>query len=346
MNKKELDKITKKIPGDSFAVVRDLSLLSCSVFGESQTVIIKKKFGVVFYAFWSIKNNQVDFYRSEKENARFSKVLAGRYKRNEKYANNLAKELIKLTDWFNNFVKENKKIVDFKKKAKSFFTNYKKIYALHQAVYWGGDYLSKLKIINKNQKQRTVDTLKSAYKYNELIIPKIESYFKKLKITNFLYDEIVKGIVKMSKERRSLLFLDGRRFILSPNETKKIEKIIEEKQKNANGLVKEIKGLPVTKGVYRGKVKLVIDLNNLKGVRAGDVLVTHMTRPQFNLQIKNAGAIVTNEGGILCHAALLAREFNIPCIVGTKIATKVLHDGDLVEVDADKGVVRILEKAK
>lgn len=345
MNKKELNKITKKIPGDSFAVVRDLSLLSCSVFGESQTVIIKKKFGVDFYTFWSIKNNQVDFYRSEKENAIFSKVLAGRYQRNEKYANSLSRELIKLTDWFNNFVKENKKIIDFKKKAKSFFANYKKFYAIHQAVYWGGDYLSKLKIINKNQEQRTINILKYAYKYNELIIPKIENYFKKLKITNFLCDEIIKGKVKISKEGRSLLFLDGQRFILSPNETEKIEKIIEEKQKT-NSLVKEFKGLPVAKGVYRGKVKLVIDLNNLKGVKAGDVLVTHMTRPQFNLQIKNAGAIVTNEGGILCHAALLAREFNIPCIVGTKIATKVLKDGDLVEVDADKGVVRILERAK
>lgn len=346
MNKKELDKIIKKIPKDSFVVIRDLSLLSCSIFGESQTVIIKKKFGVGFYTFWSIKNNQVYFYRSENENIRFSKILARRYQRNEKYANNLSKELIKLTDWLNNFVKKNKKIIDFKKKAKSFFVNYKKFYAIHQAVYWGGDYLSKIKTINKNQEQCVIDTLKSAYKYNELIIPKIESYFKKLKIRNFLYDEIIKGMIKMPKERRNLLFLDGQRFILSLSETEKIEKTIEEKQKNTSGSIKEFKGLPVTKGVYRGKVKLVTDFNSFKDVRAGDVVVTHMTRPQFNLQIKNVSAIVTNEGGILCHAAIIAREFNIPCIVGTKIATKVLHDGDLVEVDADNGVVRIIEKAK
>ena len=347
MNKRELDKIIKNIPGDLFMVVRDVSLLSCSVFSESQSVIIKKKFGIGFFnfTFWAVNNNQVDFYRSAKENAKFSKVLAGRYQSDEKYANNLSKELIKLTDWFNNFVKENKIIVDFKKKTKSFFRNYKNFYALHQAVYWGGDYLSKTKTINKKQRQRIIDILKTAYKYNELVIPKIESYFKKLKITNFLYDEVIKGINKRPKER-SLLFLGGHQFILSPNETNKIEKIIKDKQKNTNSLVKEVKGLSVSKGVYKGKVRLITDLNNLKGAIAGDVLVTHMTRPQFNLQIKNVGAIVTNEGGFLCHAAILAREFNIPCIVGTKIATKVFHDGDLVEVDADKGVVRILERAK
>ena len=343
MNKKELDKIIKKTPEDLFMVVRDLSLLSCSIFGESQSVVIKKNFGVVFYTFWSIKNNQVSLYRSEKENSEFSKVIALRCRRDEKYAKNLSKKLIKLTDWFNDFLKENKKTVDFKNKAKSFFINYKNFYALHQAVYWGGDYLSKIKTINKDHDHRAVDILKSAYKYNELIIPKVENYFKKLKITNFLYDEIINEKVKMLSGI-SLLFFGGRRFILSPSETEKLEKIIEDKQKRADNLIKEFKGLSATKGVYKGKVRLVTDLNNLKDVKVGDVLVTHMTRPQFNLQIKNSGAIITNEGGILCHAALLAREFNIPCVVGTKIATKVLKDGDLVEVDADNGVVRVLEK--
>ena len=340
MNKKELDKIIKKIPEDLFMVVRDLSLLSCSIFGESQSVVIKKNFGVVFYTFWSIKNNQVSLYRSEKENSKFSKVIALRCRCDEKYAKNLSKKLIRLTDWFDDFLKENKKTVDFKNKAKSFFINYKNFYALHQAIYWGGDYLSKTK--NKNYDNLAIDILKHAYKYNELIIPKIENYFKKLKITNFLYDEIINEKVKMLSGI-SLLFFGGRRFILSPSETEKLEKIIEDKQKRADNLIKEFKGLSATKGVYKGKVRLVTDLNNLKNVKVGDVLVTHMTRPQFNLQIKNSGAIITNEGGILCHAALLAREFNIPCIVGTKIATKVLHDGDLVEVDADNGVVRIIK---
>ncbi|UZE94344.1 MAG: hypothetical protein IB618_02445 [Candidatus Pacearchaeota archaeon] len=56
-----------------------------------------------------------------------------------------------------------------------------------------------------------------------------------------------------------------------------------------------------------------------------------------------AGAIVTDEGGIICHAAIISREFGVPCIIGTKIATKVLKEGELVEVDADNGVIKRLE---
>ena len=69
-----------------------------------------------------------------------------------------------------------------------------------------------------------------------------------------------------------------------------------------------------------------------------------MTFPAFLPAMKKAAAFITNEGGITCHAAIVAREMKKPCIIGTRIATKVLHDGDLVEVDANKGLVMILKK--
>ena len=77
----------------------------------------------------------------------------------------------------------------------------------------------------------------------------------------------------------------------------------------------------------------------------GEILVTSMTSPDYVPAMHRASAIVTNEGGLLSHAAIMSREFGKPCIVGTKVATKVLKTGDLVEVDAEKGVVRILERA-
>lgn len=67
-----------------------------------------------------------------------------------------------------------------------------------------------------------------------------------------------------------------------------------------------------------------------------------MTSPKLMSALIRCGAIVTDEGGLTSHAAIVARELKKPCIVGTKIATDVLRDGDLVEVDADKGVVRKL----
>jgi len=71
-----------------------------------------------------------------------------------------------------------------------------------------------------------------------------------------------------------------------------------------------------------------------------------MTTPELIGGMRKASAFVTDEGGIISHAAIIAREMKKPCIIGTKIATKVLKDGDLVEVDADRGVVRILKRAK
>ena len=70
----------------------------------------------------------------------------------------------------------------------------------------------------------------------------------------------------------------------------------------------------------------------------GDILVTRMTTPPpIMAGIKNAGAIITDEGGITCHAAIISREFGIPALIGTQIATQILKDNDLVEINFDKG---------
>jgi pyruvate,water dikinase len=71
-----------------------------------------------------------------------------------------------------------------------------------------------------------------------------------------------------------------------------------------------------------------------------------MTTPDFVTAVKRAGGIVTNEGGVTCHAAIVSREFGIPCVVGTRIATRVIKTGDFVEVDGNHGVVRKLVNEK
>ncbi len=117
------------------------------------------------------------------------------------------------------------------------------------------------------------------------------------------------------------------------------------KQKNEQ---KNFKGQIANKGFYRGRVKIIpFDLQKnlnkeISKMKKGDVLVSGSTGPEMILACKKAGAIITEEGGILSHAAVISRELDIPCIIGTKIATKILKDNDLVEVDAIKGEVRIL----
>ncbi|MFA6445806.1 MAG: PEP-utilizing enzyme, partial [Candidatus Paceibacterota bacterium] len=97
------------------------------------------------------------------------------------------------------------------------------------------------------------------------------------------------------------------------------------------------------KGNIKGKVRIVLNVNSDHGFIDGEVLVTGMTRPEYVPLMKKASAIITDEGGITCHAAIVSRELKIPCVIGTKIATRILKDGDLVEVDANKGTVRIIK---
>jgi phosphohistidine swiveling domain-containing protein len=121
----------------------------------------------------------------------------------------------------------------------------------------------------------------------------------------------------------------------------KIKDIVLEKRESKT---KEVSGNVAFQGKVRGRVKIVFTTKDLNKVKQGNILVAVMTFPHYISAMEKAAAFVTDEGGILCHAAIISREMKKPCIIGTKIATKVLKDGDLVEVDANKGVVRILKK--
>lgn len=104
-----------------------------------------------------------------------------------------------------------------------------------------------------------------------------------------------------------------------------------------------VKGNIACKGRVTGRVKIVTKLAELPKVEQGDILVAKMTTPDYVVAMHKAAAFVTDEGGITCHAAIVAREFNVPCITGTRNATQILADNDLVEVDAMEGVVRVIE---
>jgi pyruvate,water dikinase len=79
-------------------------------------------------------------------------------------------------------------------------------------------------------------------------------------------------------------------------------------------------------------------------MKQGDILVSIATNPDIVPAMKKAGAIVTEQGGITSHAAIVSRELGTPCVIGTKIATKVFKDGDIVEVDANKGTVKLIDR--
>jgi len=101
-----------------------------------------------------------------------------------------------------------------------------------------------------------------------------------------------------------------------------------------------IKGLGAAPGLSSGPVRVIAELTDATRLSEGDVLVTHMTAPDWVPLMRKATAIVTDSGGMTCHAAIVSRELGIPCLVGTGEATTRLRDGEVVTVDATHGLVR------
>lgn len=113
-------------------------------------------------------------------------------------------------------------------------------------------------------------------------------------------------------------------------------------QEPGHGQDKILTGQVASQGYARGRARVILSQNDFSKFKEGEILVTSMTRPEYLPIMKMAAAFVTNEGGITCHAAIVARELGKPCIIGTRNATQIIKDGDLVEVRANHGTVRIL----
>lgn len=170
-------------------------------------------------------------------------------------------------------------------------------------------------------------------------------------LVNYLPSEVERLI--SSGEKVSSRVLNERKkyyLILSRNGvidffTAKDAELIEKQELGAqekNITAKKLRGQIAFRGFVSGKVRIINTQSELSKMCQGDVLVSVMTTPRLMPAVKKASAIVTDEGGITSHAAIIARELKVPCIVGTKIATKVLKDGDMAEVDANRGIVKIL----
>jgi phosphoenolpyruvate synthase/pyruvate phosphate dikinase len=132
-------------------------------------------------------------------------------------------------------------------------------------------------------------------------------------------------------------------YVATGAEVEKVRKIMWGEKKEEN--IKDFRGLTASLGKVQGRVRIIKSVDEVGNILKGEILVAVMTRPDYVPAMKKAAAIVTNEGGVTSHAAIVSRELHIPCIIGTKIATEVLHNGDLIEVNANHGRVTILEAA-
>lgn len=144
---------------------------------------------------------------------------------------------------------------------------------------------------------------------------------------------------------------DGKTYFLEDLQAEDFIKNFGEKDKEADVNILQGKTAHSTGQKVQGRVR-IITMNYgdtllvekaMAEMEHGEVLVSQTTSPDLMKALQKASAIITDVGGLLSHAAITARELNTPCIVGTEVATTVLKNGDTVEVDADKGTVKILK---
>ncbi|MFA6227023.1 MAG: PEP-utilizing enzyme [Candidatus Paceibacterota bacterium] len=156
---------------------------------------------------------------------------------------------------------------------------------------------------------------------------------------NILPIDTKKRLDQNGLECSGVSYINGVSELYFGDELKQVLKIFEPKLTTDQKIVH---GNIAFKGKVKGFVKIIEDINDLKKINEGDVIVSPETMPDYIVGMKKAAAFVTNQGGITSHAAIVAREMKKPCIIGTKIATQVFKDGDLVEVDANVGIIRII----
>jgi phosphoenolpyruvate synthase/pyruvate phosphate dikinase len=168
-----------------------------------------------------------------------------------------------------------------------------------------------------------------AYCLNDEIL----DFLQKSKIPNF------EQVHARCSNKYVYFYEDGIPKIISDEHlVEQVKKTIEQ-QEASNTL---IRGTIALKGVVQGRVVKVHGKGDLIKVKDGDILVAKVTMPDYSPAMKVAAAFVTEEGGITSHAAIIARELKKPCIVGTGNCMRMLNEGDLVEVDANNGIVRKL----
>lgn len=331
----------------------DLFTVVCILSGY--TKIFKKHIGLNFKNFLVVyKNGIVNSYR---DSAEYENML----QRVKKKKTEFLKILNKLEKQ-NKLLKQFLAYRDFKdfsdKDLLTLFEKFVKVYQEYFSLFTLPKYYGM--VFKRNQLSKAVkDKLKllrgTAY-YEDAQDKFIPSFFKEIgkrKNVDFkllfyaLPEEIIellsnkkrvdKNLLK-SRKKYSVVFVKNSKFNLYIKEkAKKIEIdqldfVKQEKTSIVTGRVAYI-------GNVTGEVKIVMRKDDLKNID-GKIIVTPMTSIRFVPFIKKVKAIITDEGGIACHAAIISREFKIPCIIGTKIATKVLKDGDLVEIDSVKGEIR------
>ncbi|MFH1053452.1 MAG: PEP-utilizing enzyme [Candidatus Woesearchaeota archaeon] len=324
-----LEEFKRLVPKDfAFHSKRDASRYLASVLSFSYVSTFEKIWHIKFSAvFWVVRDkNKFSFYDSPSEHKVFDKTLGEKAKDIE-FAKLISKKLIEYSDQLTNFICNHSK-EEFLDKIGWFSRIYQEWFAYHQAVAYSSNYLSD----NFPECKENIDIMHKAYAFNEMVAQKVEEF-----VFNNNVDKINYYTQKEVEGDVGFLCLPDKQILIQGKELDEIQEYLDNK---TDLDIKEIKGKVAFDKTVTGEVQVIPDFDGLVNVKEGVILVTHLTQPKFNIYCRKAKGIVTDYGGLSSHSAILAREAKIPCIVGTKVATKILKNGDMVEMDTKTGVVK------
>jgi phosphohistidine swiveling domain-containing protein len=332
------------------------TFISCSYWGPQYSRILKRILGMGLDSTLFIhKKGTVSFFVKDSEFKKLGKFLADKTIASETEAIELLSKLKQSTDQIMGLMdKLESKILTLSEHSQ-FLSVFEKHLAFHCFMKKTVDFLSP-EILKK-----LLPKFQDARIYSEAVYSRTEQFFRSLAksiadkeeidpelITCLMQEEledyIKTGAFPSEDELRErfiasiILFEDGKIKLVTGPKVKELEDKFFSVEKD------EIKGTVAFRGKVKGKCRIISDPFKEHDFDKGDILVTGMTRPEFISFMEKASAIVTDAGGLLCHAAISAREMKIPCVVGTEKATRMFKDGELIEVDAESGIVRKLSK--
>lgn len=333
------------------------TFISASYWARQYQEALERELGIGFdHSLFIHREGTVSFFLPRTELNKFGKELASQAEKDIAVAERWCRELKRNTDVINGVMDELGNTIPAYSKYKEFLTVFERHLPFHNAIKKPVDYFPEKTL------KKLMPIFKDARLYSENVYSDTEKFFRSITkvigekedynshyLTCLTQEEFEKYLKNGSLPKESVLkpryqlsvlyFNDGILKVESLPASVNIEKMVFEKAlKNRESVA----GIVAYKGKVSGKIRVVSNPHEVGIFNEGDILVTGMTRPEFLPVMQKAGAIITDAGGILCHAAISAREMKKPCIVGTQIATSFFHSGDLVEVDADAGVISVL----
>ncbi|MCX6784551.1 MAG: PEP-utilizing enzyme [Candidatus Komeilibacteria bacterium] len=330
---------------------RELSLFSCVVWEEGDRFGLKKWLGQGLAQVLFVKKAAsplITIYYDRTELDYFDKLIRDKTLKDHKFFPKVKKYFLKYWQPLKPYA-QGRKISSIKEFGK-FYQNLTAWWPLMSLIYWipapdsltfGGPQVTEAKHLRKQTEKFSDDS--------ELLFL---DFFKKQYPKYAQYAEIITpaevfSLFNKPFSKLQLKTFDQRKkqgFIYQQSQLQPLNKI---KALSFNPLplaTNQLTGQIAFKGKVTGKVRVVNLTSEINTLKPGEILVAHMTNPRYLPAIKKAAAIITDEGGITCHAAISARELKKPTIIGTKVATEVLKTGDQIELNANTGVIKILKR--